>query len=104
MSEFQYYEFVAVDRPLSASARKRLRAITSRATITSTRLVNTYEWGDFKADPRGLVAEHFDAFLYYASWGTRRLMLHGVCAVKMEPCRRAVRGGRAGVSVRSAPS
>jgi hypothetical protein len=31
MSEFQYYEFVAIDRPLSLSARKRLRAITSRA-------------------------------------------------------------------------
>lgn len=75
MSEFQYYEFVAIDRPLSAAAQKRLRAITSRATITSTRLVNTYEWGDFKADPRDLVAKYFDAFLYYANWGTRRLIL-----------------------------
>ncbi len=71
MSEFQYYEFVAIDRPLSATAQKQLRSITSRATITSTRLVNTYEWGDFKADPRELVAKHFDAFLYYANWGTR---------------------------------
>jgi len=75
MSEFQYYEFVAIDRPLSATERKRLRGITSRATITSTRLVNTYEWGDFKADPRELVAKYFDAFLYYANWGTRRLLL-----------------------------
>jgi hypothetical protein len=75
MSEFQYYEFVAIDRPLSAPERKRLRRITSRATITSTRLVNTYEWGDFKADPRELVAKYFDAFLYYANWGTRRLIL-----------------------------
>jgi len=73
MSEFQYYEFVAIDRPLSPSARKRLRAITSRATITSTRLVNTYEWGDFMADPHDLVAKYFEAFLYYANWGTRRL-------------------------------
>jgi hypothetical protein len=75
MSEFQYYEFVAIDRPLSAPERKRLRGITSRATITSTRLVNTYECGDFKADPRELVAKYFDAFLYYANWGTRRLIL-----------------------------
>jgi hypothetical protein len=37
--------------------------------------VNTYEWGDFKADPRELVAKYFDAFLYYANWGTRRLIL-----------------------------
>ena len=75
MSEFQYYEFVAIDRPLNATERRRLRAITSRATITSTRLVNTYEWGDFKADPHELVARYFDAFLYYANWGTRRLIL-----------------------------
>jgi hypothetical protein len=75
MSEFQYYEFVAIDRPLSAPERKRLSRITSRATITSTRLVNTYEWGNFKADPRELVANYFDAFLYYANWGTRRLIL-----------------------------
>jgi hypothetical protein len=75
MSEFQHYEFVAIDRPLSAPERKRLRGITSRATITSTRLVNTYEWGNFKADPRELVAKYFDASLYYANWGTRRLIL-----------------------------
>src|ERR1700677_2927807 len=75
MSEFQYYEFVAIDRPLSTLERKRLRGITSRATITSTRLVNTYEWGNFKADPRELVAKYFDVFLYYANWGTRRLIL-----------------------------
>jgi DNA-binding transcriptional MerR regulator len=56
MSEFQYYEFVAIDRPLSVNERKRLRAITSRATITSTRLVNTYEWGNFKGDPHELAA------------------------------------------------
>lgn len=75
MSEFQYYEFVAIDRPLSAAAQSKLRAITSRATITSTQLVNTYQWGDFKGDPHALVAKYFDAFLYYANWGTRRLIL-----------------------------
>ena len=84
MSEFQYYEFVAIDRPLSASARTQLRAITSRATITSTRLVNTYECGDFKGDPRQLVAKYFDAFLYYANWGTRRLMLR-VPSARLDP-------------------
>src|SRR5260370_33572109 len=75
MSEFQYYEIVSIDHPLSEIERKRLRAITGRATITSTRLVNTYEWGDFKADPHELVVKYFDAFLYYANWGTRRLIL-----------------------------
>jgi hypothetical protein len=75
MSEFQYYEFVAIDRSLSLAVQKKLRAITSRATISANRLVNTYEWGDFKGDPHALVTQHFDAFLYYANWGTRQLML-----------------------------
>jgi len=84
MSEFQYYEFVAIDRPLNATERRRLRAITSRATITSTRLVNTYKWGNFKADPHELVAKYFDAFLYYANWGTRRLILR-VPSARLDP-------------------
>ncbi len=49
MSEFQYYEFVAIDCPLIPAAQKALRAITNRTAITATRLVNTYEWGDFNA-------------------------------------------------------
>ena len=73
-----------LDRPLSASAQKQLRAITSRATITSTRLVNTYECGDFKGDPHQLIAKYFDAFLYYANWGTRRLMLR-VPSARLDP-------------------
>ena len=63
MSEFQYYEFVAIDQPPSLTAQKKLRTIASRATITATRLVNTYEWGDFKGDPHALVTRYFDAFL-----------------------------------------
>jgi hypothetical protein len=83
VSEFQYYEFVAIDNPLSLAAQKKLRAITSRATITATRLVNTYEWGDFKGDPHALVTRHFDAFLYYANWGARHLILR-VPAAKLD--------------------
>jgi hypothetical protein len=74
MSEYQYYEFVAIDRPLSPDQQRELRGITTRATITSTRLVNEYEWGDFKGDPLELLEKYFDAHLYYANWGTRVLM------------------------------
>ena len=74
MSEYQYYEFLAIDRPLDARQRRDLRALSTRARITSTRLVNTYHWGDFKGDPRLLMSRYFDAFLYLANWGTRRLM------------------------------
>jgi len=75
MSEYQYYEFVAIDRPLSPGQQADLRAISTRALITPTGFVNHYDWGDLKADPRRLVERCFDAFLYLANWGTRRLML-----------------------------
>lgn len=44
MSEYQYYEFQAIDRPLDERAMMALRAITSRATITPTSLVNVYHY------------------------------------------------------------
>ena len=75
MSEYQYYEFLAVDQPLDARQLKEMRALSTRARITPTSFVNTYHWGDFKEDPRALMARYFDAFLYLANWGTRRLMI-----------------------------
>lgn len=75
MSEYQYYEFQALDRPLDERARKALRALSSRARITATSFTNSYEWGDFKGDPVILVERWFDLHLYVANWGTHRLML-----------------------------
>lgn len=75
MSEYQYYEFVAVDRPLDERQLDQLRALSTRADITPTSLVNTYQWGSFRGDPRALMEQYFDAFLYLANWGTRELML-----------------------------
>jgi hypothetical protein len=75
MSEYQYYEFVAVDRPLDERQVAELRALSTRAHITPTSFVNTYEWGDFRGSPRKLVEEYFDAFLYLANWNTRELMI-----------------------------
>jgi hypothetical protein len=75
VSEYQYYEFAAVDRPLGARDLDALRGLSTRAHITPTSFVNTYEWGSFKGDPRRLVERYFDAFLYLANWGTRELIL-----------------------------
>ena len=75
MSEYQYYEFTAVDKPLNEKEMQSLRNISSRAQITPTSFVNEYHWGDFKGNPLKLVEKYFDAFLYVANWGTRWLML-----------------------------
>ena len=75
MSEYQYYEFQAIDRPLGAAEREQLRAISSRARITATSFVNSYDWGDLKADPLKLLERYFDLFLYVANWGTRQFAM-----------------------------
>lgn len=75
MSEYQYYEFQAIDRALTKDEMAELRALTSRATITPTRLQNVYHWGDFKGNPLTLMERYFDAFVYVTNWGTRQLML-----------------------------
>jgi hypothetical protein len=51
MSEYQYYEFRAVDRPLDDRQMRELRAVSSRAVITPTSFTNEYNWGDFKGSP-----------------------------------------------------
>jgi hypothetical protein len=75
VSEYQYYEFAAVDRALDDRQLGQLRALSSRARITPTSFVNTYEWGNFRGDPRVLMERYFDAHLYLANWGTHELML-----------------------------
>jgi hypothetical protein len=75
LSEYQYYEFLAVDRPLDEQAQAEVRALSSRAEITATSFVNEYHWGDFRGNPSQLVARYYDAHLYLANWGTRQVML-----------------------------
>lgn len=75
MSEYQYYEFQTIDRPLGGADQDALRALSTRARITATSFTNTYEWGDFKGDPARLMESWFDLHLYLANWGTRRLMI-----------------------------
>jgi hypothetical protein len=50
MSEYQHYEFMALDRALTQHDMRELRKYSTRATITATRFVNHYEWGDFKGN------------------------------------------------------
>jgi hypothetical protein len=75
MSEYQYYEFVAVDRSLTGQQQSELRARSSRATITASSFVNEYHWGDLKGDPIDWVKRYFDAHVYSANWASCRLIL-----------------------------
>jgi hypothetical protein len=63
MSEYQFYDFRAIDRPLTSSQRTELGKIWTRAEISSTRFANFYTFGDFKGNPVALIERYFDAFL-----------------------------------------
>ena len=75
MSDYQYYEFQAIDRPLTEGQMRELRSISSRADITPTRFTNFYTFGDFKGNPARIIEKYFDAYLYLANWGTRKFTL-----------------------------
>jgi hypothetical protein len=70
MSEYQYYEFLAIERPLTAEEMEDLRALSTRARITPVSFTNEYHWGDLKGDPDKLMERYFDAHVYVANWMT----------------------------------
>jgi hypothetical protein len=75
MSEYQYYEFRALDQPLSADEMASLRSLSSRAEISATRLAVTYNYGDFRGDPVKLMQQHFDLMVYVSNWGYYRCLI-----------------------------
>jgi len=75
MSEYQYYEWQTMDRPLSPSEREAVSGLSSHMeTVTPTQAIVSYSWGNFKHDSRQVLLQYFDAHLYMANWGTRRLL------------------------------
>ncbi len=75
MSEYQYYEFLAIDRPLTEDEIDELHEISTRATITPVSFTNEYNWGDLKGNPDKLMQRYFDAHVYVANWMTAIFMV-----------------------------
>ena len=73
MSEYQYYEWQTLDRPLTPEERAAVNELSSHIDVTSSMAVVTYSWGGFKHDPQQVLARYFDAFLYLSNWGSKRL-------------------------------
>jgi hypothetical protein len=74
MSEYQYYEFVAVDGPISDDGLRYARGCSSRAQVSRVRWQNVYHFGSFHGSEETLL-RHYDAHFYIANWGTVRLGL-----------------------------
>lgn len=79
MSEYQYYEFLAIDRPLGDDEQAAVRSLSTRARITATSFVNEYHWGNFRGRPDLLMETYYDAHLHITNWGTHRVMFRLPC-------------------------
>jgi hypothetical protein len=81
MSEYQRYEFMTVDQPLTRKQLDAVNDLSSHIAASSTHALIEYNWGDFKHDPIEVLREFFDGFLYWANWGSPQLALrfpHGI--------------------------
>ena len=86
MSEYQRYEFMTIDRPLTRGQLDAVNALSSHIEASSTHALIEYHWGDFKHKPIGVLHEFFDAFLYWANWGSPQLAFrfpHGILPVDL---------------------
>jgi hypothetical protein len=73
MSEYQRYEFMTVDRPLTKMEQEAVDALSSHIEVSATHALVEYNWGDFKHDPIDVLHKYFDGFLYWANWGSPQL-------------------------------
>jgi hypothetical protein len=74
VSAYQYYEFVAIDGPISDEGLRYARGCSSRAEVSRVRWKNEYHFGSFHGKEETLL-KHYDAHFYIANWGTVRLGL-----------------------------
>lgn len=74
MSEYQFYEFAAIDAPLSEEGLSYADSVSSRADVTPRRWKNVYNWSDFRGSVAKMM-EFYDAHVYVTNWGTFRFAL-----------------------------
>ena len=99
MSEYQYYEFKAIDRPLSEKEMRELGSYSTRADITPTSFTVDCSWGSFKGSEDAWMEKYFDAFLYLANWGSHVLKLR-LPSRLLDPATAKTYCGGEGASVR----
>jgi hypothetical protein len=75
MSEYQYIEFRAVDRPLTEKELAYAEKQSSRAEISKRRFANEYNYSSFRGNVNGLLKQGYDVFLEYTNYGNRTLKM-----------------------------
>jgi len=81
MSEYQRYEFMTVERPLTRAQLEAVNDLSSHIEASATHALIEYHWGDFKHNPIDVLHEFFDGFLYWANWGSPQLAFRFPCGI-----------------------
>jgi len=89
MSEYQFYEFKSIDKPLSKEDKEKIATWSSRSNPTNSGVIFTYSYGNFPKSEIDVVEKYFDAMFYISNWGTTRLIFKFpkelIPAVKIKP-------------------
>ncbi len=74
MSEYQFYEFKAIDKPLSEKDKNEISSWSSRTNPSNTGAIFIYSYSDFPKDEIKVVEKYFDAMFYISNWGITQLV------------------------------
>lgn len=75
MSEYQLYQFQAIDAPLTHQQKQYMHDLSSRAQVTAYSAQYQYHYSDFPEDINTVLLYGFDLALYQANWGTVQLLI-----------------------------
>lgn len=74
MSEYQYIQFLAVDRMLGDEQLRYMERQSSHAKVNRQEFVAEYHYGDFGGNASEMLRRGYDAYMHYADFGVRTLM------------------------------
>ena len=72
MSEYQRYEFMTIERPLTGEQLDAVNAPSSHIEASSTHAMIEYHWGDFKHNPIDVLHKFFSTGIPFSAWGLAR--------------------------------
>lgn len=75
MSEYQYIEFRAVDRPLTDKELNYAETQSTRAEISRWCFTNEYHYSDFRGNENRMLRNGYDVFLHFANFGIRTIKI-----------------------------
>ena len=74
MSEYQCYQFDAIDRILTPAQRREVGELSSHISVSASSAMVEYHYSDFKHDPIKVLKRYFDLYSYESNWGVQRLV------------------------------